>query len=893
MFILLFSEINRMIQKLMMPLIKLTFLFFLLFLPAGLLAQGIKGTITNSAEEAIPFATVYVPELYKGTTANIDGEYVLELPRGTHKIQFQYLGYKTQNREAVITDDYQVLDILMESQQYQLPEVIVNASGEDPAYYIMRRAIAMSQYYLNQVSAYSAEVYLKGSGVITDAPRIVRRQLEKEGVETDQYFVTETLSEIEFKLPGNTQTRVISTRTSGDSNDTSPMSFISMSLYRDINGIISPLSRRAFQVYRFKLDGSFMEDGRQINRIRVIPRRKGNDLYSGHIYIKDETWGIHSVDLEVEQSLFTVRIRQVCNAVTDQVWMPVSHDYDIKVSVMGFHMEYKYLATVSNYQVKMNPDLDHGFYASMMRSDSDFFLLEKRKADVSTNPQAPGRIEQKSVTPSTPRQERIAELMDNENLNNRQMRKLNRLIARESKQKEGKRSLEIRQFSMEMDDSAKVRTTEYWEKVRPVPLADYEKESFREMQTTGQGQKSTSPFRDILLGTSVKINEQWSVDHNGILGISSYGFNTVDGFVFSKKAGVRYNSISERKFFLSNTSSWAFARNRFLTAFHTGYTYHPFKRAAWELETGRISDDFNGKGMNPLINSVYTLFWKQNPMKLYEKEFLTLSHSFDIINGLVLTTSVEYADRKPLENHSDFHLTSWGSGGFTPNMPFTEHENLDSGLLSTAFITNAEISYTHNYYYIKTGRTKRMMYSDFPTITFRHKRGNGGFLDGNARFDLLELSLNQSFDVKLLGQFSYYLLAGSFVNKENLFMPDLKYFPTQDGILMSGNHFNTFRTPGIYQNATSEDYLTAHFQYDHSRLFLKRLPFLSKTLIREKLFFNTLFVKGQSTLVEAGYGLDQIFLMFSAEIVTSFYSGKHHYTGFRLKLPLSGGEIRL
>lgn len=71
------------------------------------------------------------------------------------------------------------MNITMETQSYNLPEIIVTASGEDPAYYIMRKAIGMSQYYQNQVSAYTATVYLKGTGVPVKIPALMRRQLKR------------------------------------------------------------------------------------------------------------------------------------------------------------------------------------------------------------------------------------------------------------------------------------------------------------------------------------------------------------------------------------------------------------------------------------------------------------------------------------------------------------------------------------------------------------------------------------------------------------------------------------------------------------------------------------------------------------------------------------------
>ena len=50
-------------------------------------------------------------------------------------------------------------------QTYIIPEVRISASGEDPAYWIMRKAIGLANYHLNEVSSYQAEIYIKGTAI--------------------------------------------------------------------------------------------------------------------------------------------------------------------------------------------------------------------------------------------------------------------------------------------------------------------------------------------------------------------------------------------------------------------------------------------------------------------------------------------------------------------------------------------------------------------------------------------------------------------------------------------------------------------------------------------------------------------------------------------------------
>ncbi|HRW63552.1 MAG TPA: carboxypeptidase-like regulatory domain-containing protein, partial [Bacteroidales bacterium] len=137
----------------MMRILLLT--FFALLVSKSNFSQGIEGRVTSTSGEPVSFATIYAAGVSKGTTSNIDGYFQLSLPEGKHTLTVRYLGYKTREMEVVCNGSTQKVDITLEEQLYKIPEVIVMASGEDPAYYIMRKAIAMSYYYLNQVEEYN------------------------------------------------------------------------------------------------------------------------------------------------------------------------------------------------------------------------------------------------------------------------------------------------------------------------------------------------------------------------------------------------------------------------------------------------------------------------------------------------------------------------------------------------------------------------------------------------------------------------------------------------------------------------------------------------------------------------------------------------------------------
>ena len=293
--------------------LKFTLCVFLYFISCiSVSAQGIRGRITNVQGEAIPFANIYIPQLSTGTTSNVEGRYELKLPEGNWKVLFQYLGYQTQTQELTVGKTFQEINVQLITRDYQIPEFKVLASGEDPAYYIMRRAISLAPYYQKQVSKYSCKVYLKGSGVFEKIPFLLEKQMKKSGMKENEAFVMETVSKIDFELPDKINQKVLAMRSSGKDNNTSPMGMITNNLYdAEKYGIVSPVGRNAMKVYNFRLDGVFQDQGKTINKILVIPKTRGNDVFSGYIYIADLFWNIHSADLNLHIPMTNVQVHQV------------------------------------------------------------------------------------------------------------------------------------------------------------------------------------------------------------------------------------------------------------------------------------------------------------------------------------------------------------------------------------------------------------------------------------------------------------------------------------------------------------------------------------------------------------------------------------------------------
>lgn len=859
-------------------------LICLLVLPAFLQAQVLQGRVSSSDGKPIAFASIYVPELHKGTTANSDGDFVLPLPEGTHQIVVQYLGYAGYRITLKIgPNESKRLDVVLQPQAMALPEVIVTASGEDPAAFIMRKAIALSPYYRNQLEEYQARVYVKGTGLPEKIPALLRPQLRRDGIREGRYIVSETLSEIHYRRGQPLQTRVISTRSAGLGNEDVPMQFATLSLYNDINGVISPLSRDAFAVYRFRLEGTYLEEGRTISRIRVIPRRKGQDVYSGTIMIREGSWNLHSVDLSLKTNLFDLSIRQVYHEVEPLVWMPVSHNYDLRVEAFGGRGTFKYVATLSDIRVKLNPQIDHQKYAAMMEVGAHELGSLVQKVE-SSGSLSSGR----TPAPANPRLEQLAA---KENLNRREMREMNRLITMDAGSKRPA-TLEIRPANIELDDSARLRTPEYWNQNRPVPLTAGEAASFNE--TADSTQKSDSLKRSnrisaLLFGKNdYKLTRNVTFSHNGFADFSAWGYNTVDGLKFSQRTGMVIILPNARRIKPFLDLSCNFARKSFNYSAEAEFLTGPMTRTRWTVSAGRLTSDYNtSTGIPPFVNAISTLFFSQNHMKLYEKDFVTMSFATDIINGLSTGISFEFASRRPLENTSNFAFFRPAGREFTPNIPppFASRPELFEPM--RAALLGLSLSWTHEYFYrVRDGR-KVMAYSRYPTLSLQYRTAIPGPANATARYSHWEAGLRHSFTRRLIGTINYGFAAGFFTDTTRMGFQDYRHFRTDPlpiGETWSGAGF---RSANFYSLSTNKPYALMHARLSSGNLLLKRIPALSLRNFDEQVRFATRFAQGHAPMFELGYGLQRLFLFADAELFVAFGPALYQKAGFNISLPVS------
>lgn len=861
-------------------------------------SQGIRGHITNFQGEAVPFATIYVPEISTGTTSNIDGNYELKLPEGNWKALFQYLGYQTQTREITVGKAFQEINIILENQNYQIPEIKVLASGEDPAYYIMRRAIALAPYYRKQVSKYSCKVYLKGSGVFEKIPFLFEKQLKKDGMKENEPFVMETVSRIDFELPDQVKQKVLAMRSSGKDNNTSPMGMITNNLYdADKYGMVSPVGKNALKAYKFSLVGVFEDQGRTINKIMVRPKIKSNDTFSGYIYIADGFWNIHSADLNLHLPMTDVQVHQVYGEVNKNTFLPVSLDFDMDFSGLGFKVKYRYVASISEYKTTLNPALDHSFLKKLNEQQlADQQLIEKITSE-NTQTQEPAKNKTKA-------QDRIDRLMEKPELNNRETVKLNRLIEKEAQRNSPPEPLEMLS-AVQVSQKQVNNDSAYWSSLRPIPLTEAERSSFAgkdsfllvsskpEFQDSVRNSKRKFKIRHLLFGKTY----DYSVDtirkfrHFSIPNLTdptSLAFNSVDGLRLELPFNYSLSDSTGRLTRITPVFAYAFARKKLDASFIYQHRLNGMTNSWISFSGGSTASDFNRtNGLSGLANSFYTLWLEENYIRFYRRDFIQFMLRHDLANGLNMNVMIDYSDNSRLSNHSAYSFINYEEKHILPNVP--ANQTVDASQLNQheSFIGRLELVYTPRNRYMVKDHTKIYAGSKFPTYSLIYRGGFAGIAGSDSRYELLKAGIKQQINFGIDDHFSYQVMAGSFLNSKKVFFEDFQHFNTQPTGFLFSSYENSFRLLPFYEFSTQKSFLDGHATWQTRRLILKQLPLLrNSSLVSENLFVNLLCTPEIKNYVEAGYGISNLFLLLNVEAVTGFENGNFRSAGVKFSVNL-------
>jgi len=791
----------------------------------------LSGIVTNAQGQPVPFVSIYQKNSTNGTTANSEGKYHLILSPGKQEINYKALGYRLETQQLDLKSD-QILNIILNTEVYELQSVIITANKEDPAYRIIRNAIKNRKRHLLEVEAYTCEVYIKGIQKLLSTPKkFLGQNMDKfakeAGLDTNRsgiLYLSESQSKLSFMQPDKVHEEMISSKVSGSNKAFSFNRATDMKInfyenlldWGDLSNrpMVSPIADNALFYYTYKLIGTTEENGEKIHKIQVTPKRNADLVFRGNIFILENSWRIHSTDLYLTKEaninfVDTLRINQQFFPVNEKVWMPSSIRFDFTASLLGFRFGGYYFGIYKDY------DLDP--------------ILDKKDFN------------------------------------------------------------EVLRISNEVNKKDSV----YWLEARPVPLTEEESTDYQKKEKLA-AKRESKPYLDSLDKANNKFKIRPFVIGNGYTIRNRYNkesyhfnslknsvfYNTVEGFGINYSASYikQIDTIENRRIAFNGKIRYGFSNEKLHASIGS---IVPVKKYSLSFTLGADVLDMNSQGtISSQGNLINSLFYEKNYEKVYEKRFAITSLSGRLSGGLVANISAEWANRKWLPNSSDYTIRDIKDREFTSNNPFIPGADIPVFPENQAFRMNARVTYEFSKKYVTYPSGKYYIPSKYPRLNISYTKGIAGVFGSDVDYDLISADISKSnINLGLYGKTSFYISAGKFVNNRKLYYTDYKHFI---GTQTTGYEpkANTFILLNYYLNSTPEEYLEAHLEHNFSGFILNKLPLIRKLKLQEIIGANYLSTPALKNYHELYFGLK--YLSFRGIYGLSF-NGRHQIqSGFRI-----------
>ena len=819
---------------------KITFLFFL-FTISTILGQ-VKGKITNTKGEPLSFVSVYLDKTVTGTTSNDSGEYVLDVKKsGKRTIVFQFLGYKTLKKEVNISTFPYVLNVSLSEESVVLKEISISTK-DNPANKIIRSVIANKDKNTDKYANYTAKFYSRGLYKIKDAPeKFLGQNMGDFGGGLDStrsgiVYLSETVSEIKFqKKPKRFKEKIIASKVSGMDNGISfnRAEDANINFYENSvefgNDLISPISTNAFSYYKYKLEGTFYDkNGKLINKIKLIPKRKNDRVFNGFLYVVEDDWALYGADVSVTGAQVNIPLVDILHLkqnynYSDEIdaWVLISQSIDFKINAFGFKFNGRFSSAYSKYDFV--PDYNENTFTN-----------------------------------------------------------------------------EVLTFEKEATEKDSI----YWKKLRPVPLTveevrDYKikdsikvvRKSKKYLDSVNKKQNKFSFLSPITGYTYRNSYEKWAVSYDGLMG--NFNFNTVQGF--NTSIGLNYFKRQNDKgkwWNIGVKANYGFSDKRVRPTFFFSKKWNNISRPRMSISGGITTAQFNRRQpISEFDNTFRSLILRENHYKIYEKEYARISYSEEIKNGIYFSSSLEYANRKPLFNTSNYSFARQSK-----NDPYTSNNPLNQSDFTTAAFTEHKIAtlnigatFVFGQKYLSYPNSKFNVGNDkYPSLNLSYRK-NFGASNSELNSDLFQANIRQNVNAGNYGNLSYNIRGGMFLKKKNIaFMDKLQVNGNQLTFVMD-NQLNSFGLLEYYKFYTNDKYAEAHLEHNFKGAVLGKIPLINKLNFHLVGGAKTMFMASKKPYTEYSIGLGNIgfgkWRFLRIDYVKSFHAGiKNDGLLFRLSM---------
>lgn len=802
-------------------------LLLLLALAGSLNAARLTGLVTDTAGTPLPFANVEAVPAEgppAGCATNGEGRFTLDLPAGRYTLVVRYVGYATL-REAVDLDPGGArVELRLTEQALRLDDVVVRGD-EDPAAAILRRAVARREKHRTEARAFSVDAYVKALQRVEEAPeRVLGFRLDAAGVldssRSGIVYLSESVSRLHvLRQAGGNRTRedMTASKVSGDDqafsfNEAAPMELDVYLPRVTVPGLserafVSPLAGDAFFFYRFRLLGTFYDEGRLVNRIAVEPRRTQDPVFRGTIDILEDEWRVHGQDLLLTRDAgieFIDSLRWTMRYVPlpmpdDTVWLPASRAFTFRFGLLGIRGSGYFMAWYENWDLR--PPFRPGGPEPARRFFGPEVLAIARGANERDSAYWAGR--------------RPAPLSTEERADYA-----------------AKDSLEaLREQPAYLDSLDRIEN-------RPEPM-------------------------NLLVGYAYRNSVRkttWFVASP----LERMAYNTVEGWTLGLEGGWQKEGERHRLLRLDAGGHYGLGNRAWMADASLRWSCDAVHAGVLAFGGGRRMIDYHPRALSRAGNTTYTLWLERNFLKLYEDRGGFVHGEREVANGLLARATLRWSERVPWTNWAGAAPWRDRDGyAFTSNdpvrpgnqgLPFERHR---------AATVDASLRYTIGQRYASEPDRRFRLGSPWPTLRLDY-RGAFPVAGTDLRYDRLEGGLSQGLDFGLWGRSQLMLLAGGFPTRDSLSFVDFRHFGGNRTVFLPVA-IDRYRVLPFYARSTTGPWIQAHAEHHFNGFFFNKLPGLRALRWQLVAGGHYLWTEEHGHYGELGIGIEHIFRVFRVE----------------------------
>ena len=796
----------------------------------------LSGEVTSQKNIPVPFASVYIKNSTYGTTANENGSYIFKLKPGTYDIVYRVVGYKEIIDKVTVANQDEEHNVQLEDEPFQLKaEKSIGNNKNDPAYYIMRQVLSMRKFYLNEVNSYSCDIYIKGVKKITSVPKTL---LDKEMAKLLRLdtggrgisYQSESLSSYSFKRPDGVKEVFLASKVSGSNPPFgyNKASDLQVNFYKDLF-FVDGLSSHGFvspaSRYAFKYY-KFKLLGTITEDGKQIDKIQVQTRIGKALSFTGNIYIIEGDWRIYGVDLYLTKKLNNLNFVdtlrVTQQYIPVGNTWE------PLSFQYSYNGNVNSLKF------------------SGYFL------GINNN--------YKIDTPF----------------------------------KEGYFTEEI----LHVDTEANKRSPSFWAGARPVPLTAAETMNYQSKDSIAALQDSPGYIDSIqhknnkikLLRYMVKGYLATYKNNRDSLYLYPFlqtiYYNTVEGWGIYLKGRYTKTYDDNRSFSVSPMLRYGTSDKLFSANVHSVYMNDPEHAGKFFLDFGSDVLDLNDLGTRSLyFNTLSTLLSEQNFVKYYRSVFGGFGYQRELVNGILWTANLSYADRTQLYNTSFDHIFTHPHLRYTSNNPLAPNapENDQSVLFpgNRALIFNTSFRFTFDQQYITRPTGKTYLPSQYPLIIVNYRKGINSILGSDVNYDFVSVEITQDrIPLGIFGHSAFLIKAGGFINRQTVYFTDYNHFIGNEGTSSDPTYVGSFHFLPFYIYSTDDPFIEIHYQHNFAGAILDNIPYLRRLKLEEIVGANYLTEKNNPNYTEFYFGLKR--LQFGADYGVAYQGNKKYLQGFRI-----------